>query len=152
MTVSKTHACLQCDYVATQKSHLTRHLRSHTGERPYKCDQCGYRAIQKAHLTVHSRVHTGERPFACKHCDYKAGRKDQFTRHQTTCAAKILADKARAAQAVAEALLGMGAQAAPASSFVPPAPTPIAFPSAPPPVVSLVPADLIDSGQPNGEG
>ncbi|XP_077535934.1 uncharacterized protein LOC144148236 [Haemaphysalis longicornis] len=60
--------CQQCSYVTLRKSHLVRHQRQHTGERPHPCSHCGKAFTQKTHLNAHLRIHTGECPFRCHLC------------------------------------------------------------------------------------
>lgn len=81
---NRPFACTQCNYAATTKSLLTRHLRIHTGERPYACTQCDFSTAQKGNLTSHLRTHTGERPYACTQCDFAATKKTNLTRHLRT--------------------------------------------------------------------
>ena len=48
-----SHHCTYCSKVFMDQWSLKRHMRIHTGEKPYKCDICDFRCSQKSNLTNH---------------------------------------------------------------------------------------------------
>ncbi|XP_011302278.1 homeotic protein spalt-major isoform X2 [Fopius arisanus] len=56
------HRCRYCGKVFGSDSALQIHIRSHTGERPFKCNVCGSRFTTKGNLKVHFQRHTAKFP------------------------------------------------------------------------------------------
>ena len=59
---STKHRCRYCGKVFGSDSALQIHLRSHTGERPFKCNICGNRFTTKGNLKVHFQRHQARFP------------------------------------------------------------------------------------------
>ena len=81
---NKQFSCDQCDYRCSERSHLTTHMRTHSGEKPFSCDQCDYRCSVRSHLNSHMRTHSGEKPFSCDQCDYRCSERGSLTKHMRT--------------------------------------------------------------------
>ncbi|XP_073986824.1 homeotic protein spalt-major-like isoform X4 [Rhodnius prolixus] len=56
------HRCRYCGKVFGSDSALQIHIRSHTGERPFKCNVCGSRFTTKGNLKVHFQRHQSKFP------------------------------------------------------------------------------------------
>ncbi|XP_078487780.1 uncharacterized protein LOC100186518 [Ciona intestinalis] len=90
--------CVVCEKELKHRSRLLVHLRTHTGERPFKCKICEkafnelrdlkghHKRVHEKHrphmcefcdksfvdvgtLNKHRRIHIGAKPHTCKHCD-----------------------------------------------------------------------------------
>ncbi|XP_047491158.1 zinc finger protein 536-like [Penaeus chinensis] len=47
----------------------------------YVCGYCGKNFVAPAFLRRHIRAHTGEKPFKCPHCDFRATQKGNLNSH-----------------------------------------------------------------------
>mmetsp|Transcript_31353 Transcript_31353/g.61394 ORF Transcript_31353/g.61394 Transcript_31353/m.61394 type:complete len:183 (+) Transcript_31353:165-713(+) len=94
----RPHVCMKCNATHRLRAHLIRHMRVHSGERPFNCShncnmtfadlgtlkrhedaihskakkfccfKCNKRFSTTSNLRTHIRVHTGDRPFQCSLC------------------------------------------------------------------------------------
>ena len=64
----KRSACHICDRTFAYASDLRKHLRIHSGWRPYRCNICDRQFTQSHNLKRHILIHTGEKPYECRLC------------------------------------------------------------------------------------
>ncbi|XP_030076070.1 zinc finger and BTB domain-containing protein 7A isoform X2 [Microcaecilia unicolor] len=80
-TGEKPYECNICKVRFTRQDKLKVHMRKHTGEKPYMCQQCGAAFAHNYDLKNHMRVHTGLRPYQCESCFKTFVRSDHLHRH-----------------------------------------------------------------------
>uniref|UniRef100_A0A8C4R0R6 C2H2-type domain-containing protein n=1 Tax=Eptatretus burgeri TaxID=7764 RepID=A0A8C4R0R6_EPTBU len=107
---SLPHLCQHCGKGFRHPSELRKHVRSHSGERPYACDLCTYRSAQAYNLQMHIRarhrhqpnfrctvcgvafsclselrrhvvLHGAEREYHCPHCTHRSSNSSDLKRH-----------------------------------------------------------------------
>uniref|UniRef100_A0A8C0ZN50 C2H2-type domain-containing protein n=1 Tax=Castor canadensis TaxID=51338 RepID=A0A8C0ZN50_CASCN len=81
-TGERPNACSDCGKTFSQSSHLVQHRRIHTGEKPYACSECGKRFSWSSNLMQHQRIHTGEKPYTCPDCGRSFTQSKSLAKHR----------------------------------------------------------------------
>ncbi|KAK5646382.1 hypothetical protein RI129_004846 [Pyrocoelia pectoralis] len=76
--------CPTCNKVFQTSTKLSRHMKTHSTDMPYKCKVCNKAFSHSGNFKIHLRMHTDERPFRCTVCDKGCRQAQDLEKHMRT--------------------------------------------------------------------
>jgi KRAB domain-containing zinc finger protein len=78
-----TYNCKLCSSVFNLPSNLKRHINAvHEQKKRWFCKSCSFSSFGKTEFIRHMRIHTGEKPFKCKKCKKSFSTSSETRKHE----------------------------------------------------------------------
>ena len=82
----KNFSCNLCDYVANYNHALNKHKEQvHEKKKNWFCKACLFSSYQRGDFIKHMRLHTGEKPYQCNKCLTQFTQSHHLKSHQDNC-------------------------------------------------------------------